>query len=287
MLSRADRVLLLGKRVDFTLKFGKAFAANAEVMQIDADPAEHARARRAFGNRLRLAAMADAATALAGLARLARQVRSAWRGEVRAAIAYRPAAWDHAASALPGRLHPAAACRPLQALLDSHPDSVLVSDGGEFGQWAQACLTAPNRLINGPAGAIGAGLPFAAGARVARPGVPIVAMMGDGTFGFHAMEIDTAMRYRLPFVAAIGNDARWNAEYQIQLKAYGRERLVGCELEPSRYDLVAASFGAYGEMVDDPARLAAAATRAHDSQRPAVLNIMIEGLPAPTLTQGN
>jgi len=37
---------------------------------------------------------------------------------------------------------PVQALRPLQALLDAHPDSVFVSDGGEFGQWAQAGLDA-------------------------------------------------------------------------------------------------------------------------------------------------
>ena len=52
------------------------------------------------------------------------------------------------------RLHPLEALRPLQALLDAHPESVLVSDGGEFGQWAQACLHAPHRVINGMGGSI-------------------------------------------------------------------------------------------------------------------------------------
>ncbi len=285
MLALADRVLLLGKRVDFTLKFGKCFAVDGEFMQIDADASEQARARAALGARLVFSTTADTNTALPALTQAARHSPGTWLAEVQSAIAYRPAAWDTAVASQPGRLHPVAACRPLQALLDSHPDSVLVCDGGEFGQWAQACLAAPNRIINGPAGAIGPALPFALGARMAKPGVPIVALMGDGTFGFHAMEIDTAMRYRLPFVAVIGNDARWNAEYQIQLKAYGPDRLVGCELTPARYDLTAASFGAYGEMVDDPARLLPAAQRAQAANLPALLNVMIEGVPAPMVTR--
>ena len=285
MLVQADRVLLVGKRVDFTLKFGHGLASDCEVMQIDADAAEQARARKAFGDRLRLVATADAFSALGALTHAAAPVAGGWRNEVRDAIAYRPAAWDTAHASLAGHLHPVEACRPLQALLDRDPDAVLVSDGGEFGQWAQACLHAPNRIINGPAGAIGAALPFALGARVARPDATIVALMGDGTFGFHAMEIDTAMRYRLPFVTVVGNDARWNAEYQIQLKAYGPDRLVGCELAASRYDLMAASFGAYGEMVDDPARMAAAAARARAAALPAVLNVMIEGVAAPVVTR--
>jgi acetolactate synthase-1/2/3 large subunit len=288
MLAQADCVLLLGKRLDFTLKFGQApaFDAACEFLQIDAEAAEFQRSRNALGARLLASITADAVSALTALAEVARAGRIAtgtWRNEVNAAIRYRPAAWDGAASKESGRLHPVQACRPLQALLDSHPDSVLVSDGGEFGQWAQACLSAPNRVINGPAGAIGSALPFALGARVALPEAPIVALMGDGTFGFHTAEMDTGVRYKLPFVSVIGNDARWNAEYQIQLKAYGPERLVGCELLPTRYDLVAAAFGAYGEQVTSNEALPAAIQRAHDSRLPALLNVAIEGVPAPVV----
>jgi acetolactate synthase-1/2/3 large subunit len=285
MLPLADRVLLIGKRVDFTLKFGRAFSADCEFMQVDADAAEQARARHALGERLGFSAAAGAEAALVALARAALRAASGWKDEVASAIAYRPAAWDTAGSALPGRLHPVQACRPLQQLLDSHPDAVLVSDGGEFGQWAQACLSAPNRVINGPAGAIGAALPFALAARLALPSAPVVALMGDGTFGFHAMELDTAARYRLPFVAVVGNDARWNAEYQIQLKAYGADRLVGCELAPTRYDQTSLSLGGHGELVTEPAQLQPAAARAAASGLPAVVNVMIEGVPAPVVTR--
>jgi len=138
-------------------------------------------------------------------------------------------------------------------------------------------------VINGVAGSIGAGLPFAVAARLAHPGAPVIAAMGDGTFGFHCAEIDTAVRYDAPFVALVGNDARWNAEYQIQLRDYGPDRLVGCELLPARYDQVAQAFGGHGELVTDAASLLPAARRALQSARPAVLNVMIEGLAAPNV----
>lgn len=38
-----------------------------------------------------------------------------------------------------------------------------------------------------------------------------------------------AVRYGLSFLVVVGNDARWNAEYQIQLRDDGPERLIGCE----------------------------------------------------------
>ena len=285
VLARSDCVLLLGKRLDFTLRFGRApaFAADCEFLQVDAEPEEIDRTRRAVGSRLAASAMADAFTATDALIRGAKPVAGSWREEVRAAIAYRPAAWDTAASREPNRLHPVQALRPLQALLDAHPDAVFVSDGGEIGQWAQACLAAPHRVINGVAGSIGAALPFALAARVAKPDAPVVAVMGDGTFGFHCAEIDTAVRYKLPFVCVVGNDARWNAEYQIQLREYGSERLTGCELLPTRYDQVAAAFGGHGDLVSDPREVLAAAQRAVRSGLPACLNVMIEGLAAPNI----
>jgi acetolactate synthase-1/2/3 large subunit len=284
MLARADCILLLGKRLDFTLKFGRApaLAPECEFIQLDADAEEIARTRRAVGGRLVHSAEVPTFEALRVLSDHALRssfAKSSWFGEVRAAIDFRPPAWDNAMSTLPGRLHPVQALRPLQQLLDAHPESVLVSDGGEFGQWAQACLRAPHRVLNGVAGAIGPGLPFAVAARLAKPHA--IAAMGDGTFGFHAAEIDTAVRYGLPFVAVVGNDARWNAEHQIQLREYGAERAIGTDLLPTRYDDVAKGFGGYGESVTDPGQLLAAARRGVDSGLPAVLNVFIEGMAAP------
>jgi acetolactate synthase-1/2/3 large subunit len=120
-------------------------------------------------------------------------------------------------------------------------------------------------------------------ASIATPHAPVIAVMGDGTFGFHPAEIDTAVRYKLPFVAVVGNDARWNAEHQIQVREYGAERAIGTDLLPTRYDDVARGFGGHGELVTDPGHLLKAAKRAIDSGLPAVLNVMIEGLAAPSV----
>jgi acetolactate synthase-1/2/3 large subunit len=110
--------------------------------------------------------------------------------------------------------------------------------------------------------------------------------MGDGTFGFHMAEFDTAVRYRLPFVAVVGNDATWNAEYQIQLREYGADRVHGCELLPARYDLVVAALGGHGEYVTRTQELGPALERAIASGKPACVNVMIERVPAPILRRG-
>jgi len=284
MLAQADRVLLLGKRLDFTMAFGKppAFRSDCDFLQVDPEQSEIRRSMAAVGKRLVLAAIADAVPAAEALCKQARGSKGGgWLSEVKAAVAYRPSEWDTARSALPGRLHPVELLRPLQGLLDSHPDAVLIADGGEIGQWAQACLNAPHRLINGMSGSIGAALPFAMGARFAQREAPILTIMGDGTFGFHAAELDTAVTHQLPFVAVVGNDARWNAEYQIQLREFGANRARGCEMRPLRYDLIASAFGAHGENVTEGAALLPALERAKGSGLPAVINGAIEGLAAP------
>ncbi|MBB5216382.1 thiamine pyrophosphate-binding protein [Parapusillimonas granuli] len=299
LLAQADCVLLLGKRLDFTLGFGKApaFADGCVFLQADADEDEFRRSTEAVGDRLRARARSDFHSAAAALADAAavggsRRMEADWPERVRSGIAYRPEAWRQAVAATaagaadaakPAPLHPAALCAAVQPLLDSHPDAVLVVDGGEFGQWAQACLHAPHRVINGAAGAIGAALPMAIGAKHVYPDAPVVALMGDGTFGFHCAELDTALRCRAPILCVVGNDARWNAEYQIQLRSYGAGRAIGCELLPSRYDRVAAAFGGHGEHVDKAADLPAALARAAQSGLPACVNVALDGLPAPVV----
>jgi acetolactate synthase I/II/III large subunit len=253
VLKQADVVLLIDKNADFTLRFGKAFAAECRVLHGDAW--------------------------LAGWT-LRQWKKSGWRDEVRAALAWRPAEWHSVKSKDGGPVHPVELCRAVQKLLDA-PDAVLVSDGGEFGQWAQACLGARRRLINGPAGAIGSALPFAAAAKLAFPDAPVVALLGDGTFGFHMSELDTALRYGLSYIAVVGNDACWNAEHQIQLRAYGPERAHGCELLPTRYGAASAALGVHGEDVYTADALKPALERAARSGKPACVNVMIERLAAP------
>ncbi len=252
VLARADVVLLLGKPLDFTLKFGKAFSPDCRVLKADASQVlpEPSAAQRA------------------------------WFEEVSAALRYRPAQWTELTSKPGAPLHPVEVCREVQKLLAS-PGAVLVADGGEFGQWAQACLHAPRRVINGVAGSIGSALPFAAAAKLAVPDAPVVALLGDGTLGFHLSEIDTAVRYGLAYVAVVGNDACWNAEHQIQLRAYGGARAHGLDLLPTRYGAVAAALGAHGEDVSAQNELQPALVRAVSMGKPALVNVMIERAAAP------
>jgi acetolactate synthase-1/2/3 large subunit len=278
LLGRADLLVLLGKKPDFVVRFAQApaLAADCRVIQVDADAAS-LRAGTALGIAADPAVVADQ---LAAAAAGRRWTHREWGDEVRSARASVPAGWAEARRSERAPIHPLRVCAALQPHVDR--GAILVADGGEFGQWVQAGVETEPRLINGPAGGIGGAIPMAIAARLRHPDRPVIAALGDGTFGFHAFELDTAARYRLPVVAVIGNDARWNAEHQLQIQHYGADRTVGCELAPARYEQVATALGGHGERVERAQDLEPALERAFRAGVPAVVNVMIDGLAAPT-----
>jgi acetolactate synthase-1/2/3 large subunit len=280
VFGQADLIVSLGKSIDFTLAFGVAnkFADGARWIVVDAEPDARDRAQRNLGDR---ATYVIAASPLAMADTLGIQAHDAgkhadWRTEVTRRTTARAACPETTG------ISPVDLTAAIQRQIDKAGDTVLVCDGGEIGQWAQAGLMGDERLINGPGGAIGGGLCYAVAATMARPDAKVFAVMGDGTVGFHLGEFETAARVGAAFVAIIGNDQRWNAEHQIQLREYGPQRLIGCELSGARYDISAAGLGCHGEYVEDVADLDAALDRAVASGKPACVNVLIDGQPAPS-----
>jgi len=288
LVRRADLIVLLGKALDFTTRWasGSAFDPAVRLISLDPEPALVDRAARKMGERLVVGCTVDvrkAAETLIARAGEAPRHDESWLAEARAALDNRPAAWRTVTSSTPGRLHPAEVFRALRPYVERNDETVLICDGGEFAQWGQSMLPVHRRLINGVAGAIGSSLAFAMAAKLMNPAAPVFAVLGDGTIGFHIAEFETAVRRGLPFVAVLGNDARWNAESEIQRREYGKERMHGCELLPARYDQVAAAFGGHGELVERAADLPGAIERALGCGKPACINVMIESTAAPVI----
>src|SRR6185503_19442525 len=264
LVRRADLIVLIGKALDFTTRWVSGSAFDRAVRLIAIDPE---------------AALVERATAM-------KPRDGGWLREARGALDNRPAGWASIVSQTPGRLHPAQVFRALRPYVERDPDTVLICDGGEFAQWGQSMLPVRRRMINGVAGSIGGSLSFANAARLAEPNAPVFVVLGDGTIGFHISEFETAVRRNLPFVAVLGNDALWNAESQIQLREYGKDRMHGCDLTPARYDRVVAALGGHGEYVENAADLPGAIERALASGKPACINVMIESTAAPVIRAG-
>lgn len=280
VLAEADLIVSLGKVIDFTLGFARppSVAATARFVVVDTDPAALARADRLAAGRPLLTVEADPRwmaemLAAAGPA----EPRPQWCEAVSAAVGYRGN--DSTAEGV----HPRALCAVVQKVLDGADDAILCIDGGEFGQWSQALLNAPQRIINGVSGAIGGGICHAIAAKLARPEATVIVLMGDGTAGFHLAEFETAAREGANIVAIVGNDARWNAEHQIQLRDYGEDRAHSCEILPeARYDSAAVALGCHGARVVVEADFEPALHAALASGKPACLDVAIASLAAPT-----
>jgi acetolactate synthase-1/2/3 large subunit len=281
--SRADVILLLGPQ-DFAVGFASERAlGSGQLIQVAPAAAEIGVCRS-----VDVALIGDAASVLDQLTTATRErtwAASGWRRELEAAHREGRAHLAPFERTDNAPIHPLRLVTEVRDLLRDG-DSVAV-DGGEFGQWARWSTGADRftTVLNGKLGGIGPAIPFAIGAKIARPDHRAVAFLGDGTFGFHGLELDTAVRFSLPLVAIVGNDAGWAAERHRQRQEYGHDRIVASDLLPTRYDRVAEALGCHAEHVERPDELRPALERAFNSGRPACVNVAIASVPSPSATQ--
>ena len=283
LLAEADVVLLLGKTLDWRVSYGgpPTFGPNAKLVMVDQEPTELGR-----NTGVAVGIAADVGVATEQLLRAARgrnwSARTDWLSGLEQLRRERDA--ERAAYAADDRapLHPARVAAEVRAALPR--DAVITADGGDFGHWVRGAMPvlAPGRWLHHfPLGGLGCAVPFALGARAVLPDTPIVAIAGDGGFGFSAMEFDTAVRHNLPIVCVVGNDAAWGIELHVQQRIYGADRVVGSTLAPTRYDRLVEALGGVGFQVERPAELRPALEQALASGRPACINVAIASLDTP------
>lgn len=282
VLKAADRILLLDKDIDFTLGGGDESIMPAErVALIAAEADTIAQASRLISGRLSWGCMADPISAVETLLDQQSGIKGPlkWFDSVKKSLEERPkppkssatpVAWDFLNAIIP-------------EITGKNPP-LLVVDGGEFGQWAQSVLPGENMIINGLSGAIGGAIPQAIGAAMANPSRPVIAFMGDGTAGFSFMEIETARKLDLPVTFIIGNDQRWGAEVEIQIRKYGADRAEGCMLDDkTSYDRMAIALGAKGVLAQTADEAVTALAKSLKTGKTTVINCLMNGMPAPSL----
>jgi acetolactate synthase-1/2/3 large subunit len=157
-------------------------------------------------------------------------------------------------------------------------NTILIGDGGDIVAQASKVLPVMGEgawMDPGPLGTLGVGMPFALAAQIAHPDKRVLIIYGDGSFGFNGMEYDTAVRFGLPIVGVLGNDAAWGQMLRPQVAIYGEQRTVATKLEYTRYDKVVEALGGHGEYCERPEEIAPALKRAFASGRPALVNVKI------------
>jgi acetolactate synthase-1/2/3 large subunit len=274
-LKEADVVVVVGTPLDFRLSFGRF--GSAQVIHV-ADSAD-AVARHAA---LAAAPVGDLKTVLSGLARWRgpgpdrRREREAWVAQLRDRETAARQEERTLLEADSDPIHPARVYGELNRVLDR--DAVVVCDGGDFVSYAGKLIDSyqPGCWLDpGPYGCLGTGMGYAAAARITHPDRQVVAMLGDGAFGFAGMDVDTLVRHRLPVVMIMGNNGIWGLEKHPMKALYGYD--VAADLQPEcRYDRVVEALGGAGEVVRTPAELGPALKRAFASGVPYLVNVFTD-----------
>tara|TARA_B100000676_G_scaffold264431_1_gene276778 strand:+ start:104 stop:685 length:582 start_codon:yes stop_codon:yes gene_type:complete len=157
-------------------------------------------------------------------------------------------------------------------------EMIVIGDGGDIVAQASKVIQVPKNgtwMDPGPLGTLGVGMPFALAAQKAHPDKRVLIVYGDGSFGLNGFEYDTAVRFGLPIVGVLGNDAAWGQMMRPQAMLYGEDRLVAVELNRTRYDKVVEALGGHGEHVVTPDQIGPAIKRAFESGKPALVNVEI------------
>ncbi len=173
-------------------------------------------------------------------------------------------------------IHPLRVAKEVREFFPKNAISIL--DGGNSTMWYMFVyrIYEPGTHLQAlDSGQLGVGLPYAIGAKLTEPSRPVYAVCGDGAFMFNVQELETAARLQVPFVVIIMNDRQWGMIKSAQKFSFG-ERYIGVELFDVRYDLLAQSMGCYGERVEDPQEIRPALERAVKSNKPAVIDVIID-----------
>lgn len=274
-MGEADLVITLGRRLDFQLGYGSpaVFSPDARFLRIGTCFEELGENRRGD-----VELHADTGAALAALSKCAATPTvpdRAWIDDLRTANAARTRALA-ARMATPdldddGRMTPNFVVGAVNDLLTD--GSVAIADGGDILSFARVGLKPVDYLDCGALGCLGVGVPFAIAAALQRPDEPVIAVIGDGSFGFTALEVDTAVRHGAKAVFVVVNNEAWNIERHDQVDRFDGN-VVGVDLPGCRYDLLGRSLGAHGERVEDPTELADALKRALENA-PSVVDVLV------------
>ncbi|WP_026869567.1 acetolactate synthase catalytic subunit [Inquilinus limosus] len=288
LITEADVVVLVGNRTNQNgTDSWSLYPRHARYIHIDVDSAEIGRNYEA----LRLAG--DAKLTLAALTAALEAAKPAALAVRRPALEAKIAAGraQHAEDMKRLVDLEATPIRPerLMADIDSvlTPDTIVVADASYSSIWIANFLTArrPGQRFLTPRGlaGLGWGLPFALGAKAARPDAPVIAVSGDGGFGHVWAELETARRMRLPVVLVVLNNQILGYQKHAELSLYGDFTDV-CDFEAVDHAAIARACGCSGVRVEQPADFLPALQDALARRDVTVIDVVTDQRAYPPIT---
>jgi thiamine pyrophosphate-dependent acetolactate synthase large subunit-like protein len=278
----ADVVLVLGARLNWMFGHGRAFAPDAKVIQVDIDPVEVGLQRP-----VEVGLVGDAGAVVRQLAAAvearsdglpARRAESKWLSDLREARAKNEATLE---PLLTSDVRPMTHHRLLREVRDVLPRDTIITVDGQIvlatGRQVLQSYTPASRLNSGSNGCMGVGVPFAIGAKLARPDVPVLSVNGDCAFGFNGMEIETAVRTGANVVFLVDNNQGIMGQVlEDRMFNQPRSERVAMFTPSARYDKLMEAFGGYSEHVEDPSEVGPAVRRAFASGLAAVIDVSVD-----------
>jgi len=265
----ADLFIVVGTRSNYVNGHLGAprFNPSAKVIQVNIDPHEIGLTRSCD-----VGLVGDAKSVLQQLTTefRARRTRSSfepWVCALRDVNAKKSAAAASLLNSDSDPIHPLRLCKEIRDFLDR--DAILIVDGREILNYARQSIPTflpRHRMNSGTLGTMGVGVPYGVGAKLACPDKQVLVLHGDGSFGMNCMELDTAVRFKVPFVTVISLNGGWTAREAGKNKA-------GRELAFTRYDKMAEALGCHGEYVERAEEIRPALIRASRAGVPAVVNV--------------
>jgi acetolactate synthase I/II/III large subunit len=277
-LGQADLVLVLGTPLDFRLGYGRppSFGEHVKVAMVDCDPVELGRNRPL---ELGLASHIGLTLRQAGQA-LSKGIATrseSWRQtlEKKETEAQDRLMADRLSDSVPISHYRLG--HEIAAVVDAQ--TTVVGDGGDVVGCASKIveLERPGQWLDpGPFGCLGVGPSFAIAAKLLHPAQRVLLIAGDGAFGLNGMEMETAVRFKLPVTVVIGNDGGWGQIRNPQLSFFGAERAVGTSLPFTRFDQMVEALGGKGVHVTEPTQLRPALEKALGSGEVSCVNVVLD-----------
>ena len=286
LMQGADVILVVGARLNWMFDFGRRFAPDTKIIHIDIEPEEIG-----LNRKVDVGIVGDAGQALGQiLAELEgrtdgvrdRAEEGPWLTTLREKAA------SNAASIQPLMESDAAPIKTYRLLTEVRnvfPRETIYSVDGQItlatGRQILPSNTPASRLNSGTNGCMGVGVPFAIGAKLARPDAPVVSVNGDCAFGFNSMEMETAVRHSLPVVFIVNNNSGivgGNLESMMGLPEDYGER-VARYVQDIRYDKMMEAFGGHTEHVTEPDDIRPALERAYAASQegtPSCVNVITD-----------
>ena len=274
IIDQADCVLAIGTRFsDRSVGTFEDFERQRKIIHIDVDPSEIGKNQTTS-----LSVVGDVRASLRIMLRLLQKKprlteKTAWLKKAKETKSY----WKENLKIHPGEMGAAKILRKLRELLPA--DSIVTPEVGQHQMWASLFFDVirPGTFFSSTGlGTMGWGFPAAIGAKVAKPGVHVVDIAGDGSFNMTENSLATAVLEDIPVIVFLINNSSLGMVAQWQRTFYQR-RMIGVDQgQCPDYVKLAESYGAQGIRAQSMAELDRAIKTALASDVVTVIDIPID-----------